>query len=169
MGLFSFLKEAGKKIFKSSEEAKKENPAVTADAIRDQQVTALRNYVRGKGLNIQNLDVRFDASDNEVVLTGEAASVADWEKAAMMAGNVAGIFKVDNQMTIASAPASATPSAQWSKTYEVKKGDTLWAIAENFYGNGSKYTDIVAANQPMIKDADEIYPGQTLLIPNKSA
>ncbi len=169
MGLFSFLKEAGKKIFKSSDEAKKENPAVTNDAIREQQVTALRNYVRGKGLNVQNLDVRFDASDNEVVLTGEAASLADWEKAALMTGNVAGVFKVDNQMTIASAPAASVPSAQWSQTYEVKKGDTLWAIAEHYYGNGAKYTEIVEANQPMIKDADEIYPGQTLRIPSKTA
>jgi nucleoid-associated protein YgaU len=166
MGLFSFLKEAGKKIFKSSDEAKKEDPAVTAGAVRDQQVTALRNYVRGKGLNIQNLDVRFDASDNEVVLTGEAATMDDWEKAALMAGNVAGIFKVDNQMTIAAAPA---PAAATSDTYEIQKGDTLWAIAEKYYGNGAKYTEIVAANQPMIKDADEIYPGQTLRIPKKTA
>ena len=169
MGLFSFIKEAGKKIFKSSDEAQKEDPAVTAGAIRDQQVTALRNYVRGKGLNIQNLDVRFDASDNEVVLTGEAATMGDWEKAALMTGNVAGVFKVDNQMTIASAPASSVPSAQWSKTHEVQKGDTLWAIAAKYYGNGALYPEIVEANQPMIKDADEIYPGQTLRIPNRAA
>ena len=168
MGLFSFIKEAGKKIFKSSDEAQKEDPAVTADAVRTQQVTALRNYVRGVGLNIQNLDVYFDASDNEVVLTGQAATFEDWEKAALMAGNVAGVFKVDNQMTItAAAPAAAAPTQ--SDTYEIKKGDTLWAIAEKYYGNGSKYTEIVKANQPMIKDADEIYPGQTLRIPKMSA
>ncbi len=168
MGLFSFIKEAGKKIFKSNDEAKKEDPSASADAVRAQQVTALRNYVRGIGLNIQNLDVHFDASDSEVVLTGQAATFEDYEKAALMAGNVAGIFKVDNQMTIAAAPVATAPPVQ-SDTYEIKKGDTLWAIAEKYYGSGAKYPEIVKANQPMIKDADEIYPGQTLRIPKMNA
>ena len=166
MGLFSFLKEAGKKIFKSHDEAVQENPAITADAVRQQQVNALRQHVQSLGLNVQNLDVRFDAADGEIVLTGEAASMADYEKAALMAGNVAGVFKVDNQMTIAAA---APEEQQASDTYEVKKGDTLWAISERYYGNGSKYKAIVEANQPMIKDENEIYPGQTLRIPKLTA
>ena len=167
MGLFSFLKEAGKKIFHSKEEAQKENPSITADALRQQQVNALRNHVQSLGLNVKNLDVHFDAEDGEVVLTGEAASMADYEKAALMAGNVSGIFKVDNQMTIAAA--AAPEQQQASDTYEVKKGDTLWAISERYYGNGSKYKAIVEANQPMIKNENEIYPGQTLRIPKLTA
>lgn len=163
MGLFSFLKEAGKKIFKSKDESKQENPAATDEQIHQQKVAALRQHVQSLGLNINNLDVRFE-SDGDIVLTGEAATKADYEKAALMAGNVAGIAKVDNQMTIAPAPQAAQPE-QDSDTYEIAKGDTLWAIAEKYYGNGSKYTAIVEANQPMIKDADEIYPGQTLRIP----
>ena len=80
-----------------------------------------------------------------------------------MAGNVMGISKVNNQITIAAAP-QAKPEPE-SDTYEIKKGDTLWAIATKYYGDGNKYPTIVAANQPMIKDADEIYPGQVLRIP----
>lgn len=165
MGLFSFLKEAGKKIFKSKDEAKQENPAVTDEQIHQQKIAALRQHVQGLGLNINNLDVRFE-SDGDIVLLGEAATKADYEKAALMAGNVVGIAKVDNQMTIAAAP-EAAPEAD-SDTYEIQKGDTLWAISEKYYGSGAKYTAIVEANQPMIKDADEIYPGQTLRIPKLS-
>jgi nucleoid-associated protein YgaU len=81
-----------------------------------------------------------------------------------MAGNVMGISKVNNLMTVAPQKAEAAPEPE-AETYEIKKGDTLWAIAQKYYGNGASYPKIVAANQPMIKDADEIYPGQVLRIP----
>lgn len=168
MGLFSFIREAGKKIFKSGEEVRKADPAATNEAIHQQQLAALRAHVQGMGLNIKNLDVRFDAADGEVVLTGEAATRADYEKAALMAGNVSGIYKVDNQMTIAPAAQTQQQEAE-SDTYEVKKGDTLWAIAEHYYGSGAKYKQIVEANQPMIKNENEIYPGQVLRVPKQHA
>lgn len=169
MGLFSFLREAGKKIFKTGEDAKTENQAASQEAIHQQQLQALRAHVQSLGLNIQNLDVRFSGEEGAIVLTGTAASKADYEKAALMAGNVAGIFKVDNQMTIAAAATPTATAEPDSDTYEIKKGDTLWAIAEKYYGSGAKYPEIVKANQPMIKDADEIYPGQTLRIPKLAA
>jgi nucleoid-associated protein YgaU len=45
----------------------------------------------------------------------------------------------------------------------VVSGDTLWAIAERFYGDGSKYQVIADAND--ISDPDLIQPGQLLIIP----
>lgn len=51
-----------------------------------------------------------------------------------------------------------------SKTYyTVQKGDTLWAIAEKFYGNGEQYKKIANANG--IDNPDTIYPNQVLYIP----
>ena len=50
-------------------------------------------------------------------------------------------------------------------TYTVKKGDSLRKIAKKLYGNESKWKAIFEANQPMIKNADLIYPGQVLRIP----
>jgi nucleoid-associated protein YgaU len=49
--------------------------------------------------------------------------------------------------------------------YTVKKGDSLWKIAETYYGNGSKYKGIFEANKLMLKDPDKIYLGQMLRIP----
>ena len=49
--------------------------------------------------------------------------------------------------------------------YSIKKGDTLWAIATDFYKDGAKYPKIVKANLEVIKDADKIYPGQSIRIP----
>jgi hypothetical protein len=42
MGLFSFIKEAGKKIFKSKEEEEKDQPGVQADVIAANQKAAVR-------------------------------------------------------------------------------------------------------------------------------
>jgi len=50
------------------------------------------------------------------------------------------------------------------KTYVVKKGDTLWAIAQRTYGDGKQYRKIVAAN-PSIK-GDRVIAGQKIVLPS---
>jgi nucleoid-associated protein YgaU len=50
-----------------------------------------------------------------------------------------------------------------ARTYTVESGDTLWAIAERFYGDGSKYQ--VIADASGIDNPDLIHPGQVLTIP----
>ncbi|WP_318209549.1 MULTISPECIES: LysM peptidoglycan-binding domain-containing protein [unclassified Streptomyces] len=49
------------------------------------------------------------------------------------------------------------------RTYTVEPGDTLWAIAERFYGDGNRYHDIAAASG--IDDPDLVDAGQVLTIP----
>jgi len=56
-------------------------------------------------------------------------------------------------------PAPAAP-----RTYTVASGDTLWAIAERFYGDGSKYQRIADASG--VANPDLIHPGQVLTIPD---
>jgi len=50
-----------------------------------------------------------------------------------------------------------------ARTYTVESGDTLWAISERFYGDGSKYQ--VIADASGIDNPDLIHPGQVLTIP----
>ena len=47
-------------------------------------------------------------------------------------------------------------------TYTVKKGDTLWTIAQRYLGSGSKYKEIKTLNSV---SSDTIYPEQILKIP----
>lgn len=74
------------------------------------------------------------------------------------------------QTPTATVAQEETPTAQTSpavienKTHTVVKGDTLWGVAKQYYGNGAQYTKIASAN-PAIKNPNLIYPGQVLSIP----
>ena len=60
---------------------------------------------------------------------------------------------------------SATTEKPAQKSHTVVSGDTLWGIAQTFYGDGSRYTEIYEANKGKIKDPHWIYPGQEFVIP----
>lgn len=53
----------------------------------------------------------------------------------------------------------------YTQYHEVVKGDTLWKIAEKYYGDGSLYTNIFEANRDRLKNPDLIQVGQKLRIP----
>lgn len=58
------------------------------------------------------------------------------------------------------------PEPPREKTYVVKKGDTLWAIAKRLYGNGTQYTKIYNKNKGVIgSNPNLIKPGQKFIIP----
>jgi len=62
-----------------------------------------------------------------------------------------------------SIDASLPPPAE---TYQVKSGDSLWKIAQNFYGQGNLFQRIIEANPDKLKDANSvIHPGDVLKIP----
>ena len=58
-------------------------------------------------------------------------------------------------------PEAAPPSQEYF-IYEVKAGDTLWKIAEQFLGEGKRYPEIVQLNN---LSSDDITPGMRLKIP----
>lgn len=63
----------------------------------------------------------------------------------------------------AAPAAAAAPEHSEPRTYTVVAGDTLWAIAERFYGDGGKAQAIAEASG--VADPDLIHPGQVLTIP----
>jgi nucleoid-associated protein YgaU len=163
MGLFTFLKEAGQKLFgkevKAAEQAAGADAAKRAEADRA-AATAIENYVNTLGLKITALTVTFDSATAVAKVYGVADDQETKEKAILAAGNVEGVAAVDDQMTVS----RAAPAAQF---YTVVKGDTLSKIAKQFYGNANEYPLIFEANKPMLTHPDKIYPGQNLRIPAK--
>ena len=63
----------------------------------------------------------------------------------------------------AAAAAAAAPSA--AKTYTVKAGDTLGAIAKEHLGSAGAYMKIFELNKDQLTDPDKIKAGQVLHLP----
>ncbi len=49
--------------------------------------------------------------------------------------------------------------------YVVRPGDSLWAIAQRYYGAGSLWPLLYAANADRIHNPNLIYPGEVLRLP----
>lgn len=60
---------------------------------------------------------------------------------------------------------AAGAAATAGRTYTVKSGDTLSAIAKEHLGNANAYMKIFEANRDQLSDPDKIKPGQVLRIP----
>jgi 5'-nucleotidase len=56
-----------------------------------------------------------------------------------------------------------TASLASSGSYTVRKGDTLYAIAKNKYGDGKQWTRIASANPGLRPEA--LKAGQTIVVP----
>lgn len=151
MGLFSFIKEKGAKIF-----GKKEQEAPVEEK-KTLQAQALLDYVKQLGLPYNRL--KLSVTDDDVKVEGEVASQEDAEKIVLAIGNVEGVDRVDNLMIV------MLPAME-AKFYTVVSGDTLSKISKEFYGDANKYNTIFEANKPMLTHPDKIYPGQVLRIPN---
>jgi len=155
MGLFSFLKNVGSNVLKSKAE-KNEEAAAEAAEVNAHRATLLTSVVRSSGLEVDNLSV--EVNDDSVTVYGQTKSVDDKEKVILILGNTDGIASVDDRLSVVAPPQS--------RFYTVQAGDSLSKIAKEMYGDPMKYNAIFEANTPMLKDPNNIYPGQQLRIPN---
>jgi len=141
MGLLSFAKNIGKKLFHREEEASEKIAA----------------YIEEDNPGVSNLQVTVE--NGVASLSGEAVSSEALEKAVLMAGNVHGVSQVKFDGVVAPA------AVETIEYYEIVSGDTLSGVAKKFYGKGSAYMRIFEANREVIKDPDKIYVGQKIRIP----
>ena len=65
----------------------------------------------------------------------------------------------------APAPAAAEPQVKLPCEHVVHTGDSLWRIAQKYYGRGSLWKQIYEANKAEIKNKDILEPGTVLKIP----
>ncbi len=73
--------------------------------------------------------------------------------------------KVSGSTKASVSQENARPSKTSGDTYTVKKGDTLWDIAQRSLGKGSRYNEIASLNN--ISNPSIISVGQKLILPKK--
>jgi len=157
MGLFSFVKNAGAKLFGKKKKAEQtvtmpQPVELTDDQKADELIAAIQNHA----VPIDSLYVAVEG--DLATVAGECENQADREKIILICGNVEGIGQVEDKIRIA----IDEPEAQF---HTVVSGDTLSKIAKVYYSDAMKYPVIFEANKPMLKDPNLIYPGQVLRIP----
>lgn len=172
MGVWNFVKDAGERIVANAKAAARFGPAektssTTAErkgggnggeAKQKSAGDAIEDYIRAQNLEVDNLQVNFDAASSTVHVAGTAKDQATKEKVILCCGNISGVEKVTEDLAVK----QSAPAGQY---HTVVSGETLSAIAKKYYGDANKYPEIFEANKPMLKHPDKIYPGQSLRIP----
>ncbi|MFK8011920.1 MAG: peptidoglycan-binding protein LysM [Marinicellaceae bacterium] len=164
MGFFDFIAEAGADLF-------------SKDEPKPEIVRPIIEHLKDAAIFTDHLKVDFNAG--AVTLSGYVPNQEQKEKAVLVSGNIAGVASVQDNLILGKPPkdeieqkaeiakkaVNANTTEATFRTYTVKSGDTLGAISKEMYGKASLYNKIFKANTPMLKDADHIYPGQVLKIP----
>ena len=119
-------------------------------------------------IRITTADSRYQLlSDTLIsVIVPETAAAASPPFAPQPAG---GFTLADLQITIAfgvGAPVVVEGILTGPLRAIVQRGDTLWYIATQFYGDGALYPLIADANRDQIRNVHVLQPGQILLIPD---
>ncbi|MFV0248614.1 MAG: peptidoglycan-binding protein LysM [Tenacibaculum sp.] len=152
MSIFTFIKNAGAKVFgigKTTEEEAAEKAEKLAESVR--------------ALNLEVNELSISIDEDRAKVTGEAIDLATKEKVILVVGNTEGIAEVEDNLTVAEL--EEIEEEQKAQFHTVVKGDSLSKIAKTFYGDAMKYPQIFEANKPMLSHPDKIYPGQVLRIP----
>ena len=123
MGLFSFIKNSGEKLFGKNAEEVAAAAATNVTDLNAKASAAIQSYVEKQNLGLSGLGVGVDGATGKVVLTGNAPSQEAAEKAVLAAGNVTGVSDVDNQLSF--------PAETAAQYHDVASGDTLSAISKN--------------------------------------
>jgi nucleoid-associated protein YgaU len=63
-------------------------------------------------------------------------------------------------------PDTTPPRQTAERTHVVEEGESLWGIAQQYYGNGALFTRIEEANKGRLGKGDSLYVGATLIIPS---
>ncbi len=120
--------------------------------------TALRLIASGTPLNVPVLlgPVRYGQRDG----TGDVYATLTLRQNRELAAETVG----DAQNGARAAPEDTAPAQE---SYTVVKGDTLWGICKRYYGDGRLAWKLAEFNA--IKNANLIFPGQTVNLPDKGA
>ena len=142
--------------------------------------------LRDHGIDPSNLKFSFN-QDGSVSISGQVQDQSECDRICEVVKDIPNVKGVTNNMVVGAPEPVAEPEPavvpevvaevvteetvtpegeKTGRTYTVKSGDTLWAVASEMYGSGNKYMKIFEANTDILENPDRIKPGQVLVIPD---
>lgn len=118
----------------------------------------INNYI----LHIRELNNKIAELEKEVELNKKLIAKVEEARDAEIVRNK----RLNSIIDTLSSGGAITASPQLpnaNRTYKVRRGDTLWSIARDVYGDPNRNLDIGAANG--IKDGEALIEGRELIIP----
>jgi nucleoid-associated protein YgaU len=115
-------------------------------------------------VKLQNVHLKGDKLYIRAAVPNEQVKNELWNQAKRVDPRIS-----DLELEVTVDPKVATPAQPRvvpPRTYTVKRGDTLWDIADKFYGDPRLYKKIFDANTDRLRDPDHIETGQILVIPD---
>jgi len=138
-------------------------PGVDANTLKSNEIA---RKVLGTGIHADDFRVEF--RDGTATVRGTVRTEDEKKRILDAVRSEGGVASVTDSLKVdANASGGGLKSPAGSgKTYTVKSGDTLSAIALAQYHDASKYKKIFEANRDVLQDPDKIKPGQVLTIPD---
>lgn len=149
----------------------------TSDAVHERKYLLNDPYIIGYGVPSYADNVKADIKDNDTGYQTVEVKKGDtlWDIAEKYLGSGSRYREIMSLNSLTSATihpglvlsipgtnASANEAAKKTKTYTVKKGDTLWGIAAKYLGSGSRYREIMSLSKIT---GTTIRIGQVLTLP----
>ena len=136
MGIFSFAKDIGEKIFnrddakhdaKSETKADANTPVQSSEPSAQSVANILLRRIQQQNLNISDLKIKYNGSTDTAEISGKAKTQADREKAIIAIGNVQNVAKVIDNIDIEVGSRSDINYTDELKTHSViSPDDFLW-------------------------------------------
>lgn len=163
--------------------AERQRPSVqVADAQNARDAKPIIHYVKS-GENLYKLADRYygngeywhsiaqanDDIDNQSgqIAVGQRVVIPNFAGLAQQSGSTSDnglgqrVVQPSSSRTATLVRTTATP-----KKITVQKGDTLYALASKYLGDGNKWRQILEANRQTLPDAESLRPGMKLVMPN---
>lgn len=112
---------------------------------------------------VESLEIQEKAGEEgDKYITFELVEYREFKKEKQVVQEVKN--ELTTVLTVKDKPKEET-NPKSTGSYTIVSGDTLWAVAKKYYGDGSKWPKIYEANKDKIKNPNLIYPKQKITIP----
>ena len=136
------------------------------DALK-QKYQSVLNLIPKSGGRLENVHVEGGKLLIRAEAPSEQVKNQIWEQIKLTNPNWSSELTADIRVKPGQGGPQGTATAPVAtRTYTVQSGDTLSRISKQFYGDANQYMKIFEANKGLLKDPDEIKPGQELTIPS---